>query len=86
MAFWKKRITSDEYAECIGRIIKVEHENANLKFFLEKIESSQALLRGQVSRKLGGAQQINESEISKDELDELRSFIAQMGYAPNRKD
>lgn len=82
--FWKKKMTSDEYADLLTRVTKLTGDVEGLKLYMEKIDMSVGNLRGLVSRKLGGKRPADE------EGDDIAGEIARIkeffGMSGNQKD
>lgn len=86
--FKKKELNSREFDDLNAKISNVRQDLADLKHLFDKHEMTVANLRGLVSRKLGGASVDTDGgssesvSIPKKELEELKAFLEQMGYAP----
>lgn len=76
--FWRnKKIASEEYADCLTKLVKLESELSTLSFRMEKLESQQNLMRGQVNARLSRRKQDDEDETDdlRREIDELKNFF-----------
>jgi hypothetical protein len=76
-----KQITSNEYADLLGKITLLTNDITILKAKCAELETANASIRGTINRKLGKMQS---DESGMDDADQraLKDFIMQMGYRP----